>query len=104
LFACLVALGSGDVTRALILLVVILVVQNVVQTIVATKLQSEKLRLHPIAGLVSTIVGAALAGLLGATLSAPVLASIIRVNRRLRDRNTSVAEPAGLEHPTADGG
>ena len=82
-FACLVALGSGGGTDALILLVVILVVQNLVQTVISTKLTSDRLSLHPIASFASTIVGASVAGLLGATLSAPVLASVILVRRRV---------------------
>jgi predicted PurR-regulated permease PerM len=94
-FACLVALGSGNATQALILLVVILVAQNVVQTVMSTKLTSDRLSLHPIASLISTIVGATLAGLLGATLSAPVLASIIQINRRIRD---SDADPTPSAH------
>lgn len=82
-FACLVALGAGGGAEALILLVVILVVQNLVQTVVSTKLTSDRLSLHPIASFASTIVGASVAGLLGATLSAPVLASIILVRQRV---------------------
>ncbi len=82
-FACLVALGSGSTTQALFLLVVILVVQNLVQTVVGNKLASDRLSLHPIAGLVSTIVGASVAGLLGATLSAPVVAIAIRIRQRI---------------------
>jgi len=70
-FAVLIALGSQGPTSALILLAVILVVQNVVQTLMLTKLSSDQLRLHPIVNLGSTIVGAVLAGLLGAMLSAP---------------------------------
>ncbi|MEM9040667.1 MAG: AI-2E family transporter [Actinomycetota bacterium] len=85
-FACLVALGAGEFGQAVILLVVILIVQNIVQTVIGTKLTSDRLSLHPIAGLTSTIVGASLAGLLGATLSAPVLATILRINARRRDR------------------
>lgn len=81
--ACLVALGSGSGQQAFILLVVIVVVQNVVQTVITTKLTSDRLQLHPIASLVSTIVGAAMAGLLGATLSSPVLAATIRIRERL---------------------
>lgn len=94
-FACLVALGSGNTTQALILLVVILVAQNVVQTVMSTKLTSDRLSLHPIASLISTIVGATLAGLLGATLSAPVLASIIQINRHIHD---SDADPTSSGH------
>ncbi|MFE6967966.1 AI-2E family transporter [Isoptericola sp. NPDC057653] len=71
-FAVLIALGSQGLPQALILLAVILVVQNVVQTLMLTKLSSDQLRLHPIVNLGSTIVGAVLAGLLGAMLSAPV--------------------------------
>lgn len=88
-FACLVALGAGDATNALVLLVVILVVQNVVQTVMSAKLSSDRLSIHPIASLISTIVGAALAGFLGAMLSSPVLAMIIRITRRVQDHGTA---------------
>lgn len=91
-FACLVALGAGDTTKALVLLVVILVVQNVVQTVMQTKLTSDRLSIHPIASLISTIVGAALAGFLGAMLSSPVLAMIIRITRRVREHDPVVSE------------
>lgn len=82
-FGFLVALGAGGTTEALILLVVILVVQNLVQTVVGNRLASSSLSIHPIAALMSTIIGAALAGLVGAMLSAPVLASMIAVRRRV---------------------
>lgn len=82
-FGFLVALGAGGTTDALILLVVILVVQNLVQTVVGNRLASSTLSIHPIAALMSTIIGASLAGLIGAMLSAPVLASIIAVRRRV---------------------
>ncbi len=82
-FGFLVALGAGGTTEAIILLVVILVVQNVVQTVVGNRLISSSLSLHPIAGLISTIIGASLAGLLGAMLSAPVLAAIIAIRKRV---------------------
>jgi predicted PurR-regulated permease PerM len=84
-FAFLVALGAGSLTQALVLLAVILIVQNLVQTVMTTKLTSDRLSLHPIAGLISTIVGATLAGLLGATLSAPILAMIIQISKRVRE-------------------
>ncbi|MGB0113655.1 MAG: AI-2E family transporter [Ilumatobacteraceae bacterium] len=89
-FGFLVALGSSGISDAIILLVVILVVQNIVQTIVGNRLTSTTLALHPIANLISTIVGAALAGLLGAMLSAPLLAAVIAVHRRVRDYEPSL--------------
>ncbi len=84
-FATLLALGAQGPQTAVIMLVVILVVQNIVQTVVLTKLTSNALSLHPIVALGSRIVGAALAGALGATLSSPAVAVAIRVNRRIHE-------------------
>lgn len=84
-FAALIALGSGGLSDALTLLVVILVAQNVVQTLVQTKLTVDRLALHPIVIFGSTIVGAAVAGVIGATLSAPVVALAVRVSERIAD-------------------
>ncbi|ROS75363.1 AI-2E family transporter [Cellulomonas sp. PhB143] len=88
-FAVLIALGSQGTADAVILLAVILVVQNVVQTLVLTKLTSDRLRLHPIVNLGSTIVGAAVAGLLGAMLSAPVTVILLDVVRHGRGDTTA---------------
>lgn len=95
IFAFLVALGSAGLTEALILLVVILVVQNVVQTLMTTKLTSDKLSIHPIANIIVTIIGAALAGLVGATLSAPLLAMAIRIRRRIAQYGPPTATAIG---------
>ncbi|BDZ41849.1 hypothetical protein GCM10025865_11480 [Paraoerskovia sediminicola] len=92
-FAVLIALGAQGTTEALILLVIILVVQNVVQTLVLTKLTSDRLRLHPIVNLGSTIVGAAVAGLLGATLSAPVTVIVLDVLKHRREGLATGAAP-----------
>lgn len=92
-FALLIALGSQGPTEAIILLIIILVAQNLVQTLLLTKLTSDKLRLHPIVTLGSTIVGAAVAGLLGATLSAPVtviILDVVRHHRENRERQVPV--------------
>ncbi len=99
LFEFLVALGASGLTEALVLLVVILVVQNVVQTVMITKLTSDRLSIHPIASLISTIVGASLAGKLGATPSAPVLAMTIRIAQRVRDYRPIPGPAAGGDQP-----
>lgn len=93
-FAVLVALGAGGLTDGIIMLVVILLTQNMLQTVLLTKITSEKLSLHPIANLGSTIIGATLAGLLGATLSAPILATFLSARRRVVDY---YAESVGSE-------
>ena len=82
-FATIIALGSAGLGAAIIMLVVILVVQNIVQTIVLARLASTALSLHPIVVLGATIVGAALAGVLGASLAAPAVAVGVQVQRRL---------------------
>lgn len=82
-FAVLIALGSGGVGEAVIVLVVVLVAQNVVQTIVQTKMTEDRLSLHPIVIFGSTIAGGATLGLLGAALSTPAVAVVVGITRRL---------------------
>ncbi|MEM8621559.1 MAG: AI-2E family transporter [Actinomycetota bacterium] len=82
-FAVLVALGSGGLVDAIIILVVVLFAQNVIETILRTKLSEGRLQIHPILVFGSTVIGAAVAGLLGAALSTPLTALAIRVYGRL---------------------
>jgi len=92
-FAVLIALGSGGATDAVIMLVVVLVAQNIVQTIVQTKTSEGRLSLHPIVIFGSTIVGGATLGLLGAALSTPAVAIMVRVARRLTAERDSPPDP-----------
>jgi predicted PurR-regulated permease PerM len=85
-FATIIALGSNGIEAAVVMLVVILVVQNIVQTIVLVKLAGTALSLHPIVVLGATIIGAAVAGMLGAALASPAVAVAILVRRRLAQR------------------
>ena len=92
-FATLIALGSNGIDTAIVILIVILVVQNIVQTIVLVGLAGNALSLHPIVVLGATIVGAAVAGMLGAALASPAVAVAILVQRRLSSERV---EPASL--------
>lgn len=92
-FAFLIALGSGGVTEALIVLGVILIAQNVVQPVVQAKMTEDQLNIHPVVAFGSTIVGAAIAGILGATLSAPVVALFVSVIKRVRAYGEPPPEP-----------
>lgn len=96
-FGFLVALGSGGLGDAIVLLIVILVVQNVVQTVVGNRLMSMSLALHPLASLIATIVGGIVAGFLGAILGAPFLAVVLQVSKRVREyqQQHPVAATAG---------
>jgi predicted PurR-regulated permease PerM len=83
-FAVLIALGAAGPAEALIMLVVILLVQNVVQTVVQAKLTGDVLTLHPVVTFSVSIIGAGLAGAIGASLAVPVVAAVRRVVARLR--------------------
>ncbi len=93
-FAVLVALGSEGLADAIILLAVVLFAQNVVETILRTKLSEGRLQIHPILVFGSTLIGAAVAGLLGAALSTPLTALAIRVYRRLNRPAADGPDPA----------
>jgi predicted PurR-regulated permease PerM len=82
-FGFLIALGAGGPDDAIVMLITILVVQNVVQTVVGNKITSDRLRLRPLPSIISSVCGVAIAGLLGAILSAPALALGLAVHRRL---------------------
>ena len=105
-FAVLVALGSGGLVDAIIILVVVLFAQNVIETILRTKLSEGRLQIHPILVFGSTVIGAAVAGLLGAALSTPLTALAIRVygrlNGTLEDELPDVSFAAGGDGAPAD--
>ena len=91
-FACLIALGSGGVTTALIVLALALFVQNIFQSVVNAKILGDSLDLHPLVILSGTILGSIFAGLMGAMFAAPFLAILIRVVKRLRKVKREMAE------------
>lgn len=84
-FAVLIALSSGGITAAIIILGVILAAQVLVQPLLQNKMTASELKINPAVSFGSTIVGATLAGVLGATLSAPILATLIMARQRIID-------------------
>jgi len=97
-FAVLIALGSSGMEDALIMLAAILVVQMVVQPLLQNRMTASELDLNPVVSFGSTIVGGVFAGVLGATLSAPVVAMIIKIIGRVRDyREAGEEAETGLE-------
>jgi predicted PurR-regulated permease PerM len=80
------------------------VAQNVVQPIVQRQLERNALDLHPIAGFGSTIIGSVLFGILGATLSAPAVAMVMRVRDRIRAFERGELEAEDLVLGGAGGG
>ena len=98
-FATLIALGSNGLETAIVILIVILVVQNIVQTIVLVRLAGTALSLHPIVVLGATIIGAAVAGMLGAALASPAVTVAILVQRRLSTGRGEAVPPAAEPDP-----
>jgi len=84
LFACLVALGTGGLQQALIVLIVVLVAHNIIESIVNNFMMSKTLDLHPLATLIATILGSTFGGVLGVTLAAPVLSMALAAYKRLQ--------------------
>jgi len=82
-FAFLIALGTTDMTTAVILLIIVLVVQNVLQTVINARVMGDSLDLHPLVILVVTMLGGIFAGILGAALGAPLTALFLKAGKRL---------------------
>jgi predicted PurR-regulated permease PerM len=89
-FAFVVALGAGGIVDAMIVLAVVLLMQNIIQTLVQNQLASDQLRLHPIVTFISTVIGATVAGLMGAMLGAPVTAMTLSTQRRFNEFYTRI--------------
>ena len=91
-FAVVIALGSGGVTDALIILAVILLVQMVGQPLLLNQMSATELNLNPAVSFGSTILGAILAGVLGATLSAPIVAAIMKIDTDVKAYHSQTPE------------
>lgn len=93
-FAFLIALGTGGLTQAIAILVIVLIAQNVLQTVINARVMGDSLNLSPLVVLVVTMLGSIFAGLLGAALAAPVTALLISAGKRLSAVNFAEEEEA----------
>lgn len=99
--------GVSPWVFALIVLGVMTVIQQLENAVLVPRIVGDALDLHPIVVMVGVIMGASLAGLLGAVLAAPVLASLklygTYVWRKLLDLPPFVDETPEAEE-ASDGG
>ncbi len=97
IIAALVALVSGGVVDALLVLGVIIVIQQVEGDLLAPYILGKALQLHAVAILFSVTAGAALTGIVGAFLAVPVAAiayTVLEYTRSARRHSAlSVTEP-----------
>jgi len=84
-FAALVALGAGGVADAAIILGVILGLQNIMDPIISNYITSDKLKMHPIVTLITTMAGGILFGALGATLANPITAVLLDTRQQIEE-------------------
>jgi len=69
-------LGLSTVNLAIAVLVVMILIQQLENNLLVPRIVGDALDLHPLVVMVTVIMGASLAGILGAVLAAPVTASI----------------------------
>jgi predicted PurR-regulated permease PerM len=83
-FAVLVALGAGGPATAVWMLVIVLVTQNVLEGVLRPYVFGRALDLHPVVVLTVTVIGGAVAGLVGVLLAPPVAAIAVSWHAMLR--------------------
>lgn len=93
--AALVALFSGGVTDALLVLGLVIVVQQVEGDVLSPVVMGRALRLHPLVVLVTVTAGAIVAGILGAFLAVPLVGMAVAAAHAVR-------QPDGGISPDAD--
>ncbi|CAN5558090.1 AI-2E family transporter [soil metagenome] len=69
-------LGFSPFNFALLILVVMIILQQLENNLLVPRIVGDALDLHPIIVMISVLMGASLAGILGAVLAAPVVASL----------------------------
>lgn len=95
--AALVALVSGGVTDALLVVAVVVVVQQLEGDVLSPIVMGRALRLHPLVVIGALTTGAITAGLLGAFLAVPVAALVAGTVSEVRDEPDQPAPNGGGE-------
>jgi len=104
----LIALSVRGIGDALIILAVVLLVQMIIQPLVQNRMTASELDIHPVVAFGSTIIDDVFAGVLGATLSVPAVAIIIKTIGRTREyrrhRTTTRRVDVEVNRPEIPGG
>lgn len=91
-FAALIALGSsGGQTAAIVVIIALMVSNGTIQNFVSARVFGGALRMHPVFVLVATLIGGAIAGILGMILGAPALLAAQKAWRAVRARKKEAA-------------
>jgi predicted PurR-regulated permease PerM len=83
-FAVIIALGTGGVETAVIVLVAVLISNGMIQSVVNSWAVGGELELHPLVVFLVTIAAGTIGGVLLMILAAPLTAIVVRTVMRLR--------------------
>ena len=83
-FAVLIAYGSGGLGDAVAMLAIVLLANNTIQNVVEPFAFGTRLRLHPLAVLLTVTTATLLFGLMGAILAAPLTSAAVNAYHALR--------------------
>ena len=83
-FAVLIAYGSGGLGVALAMLAIVLLANNTIQNLVEPFAFGARLRLHPLAVLLTVTTAAMLFGVMGAILAAPLTSAAVNAYHLLQ--------------------
>lgn len=99
--AVLVALASGGLTPALIVLVVAVVVQQLDNDLLAPFVYGRTLELHPAVILLALTAGASLGGIVGAFVAVPLTSAVLGSLREVWKHRAAIDPPGSPAGPTA---
>jgi len=88
-FAVLIALGSGGIITAWIVLTAVIISNGAIQTAVSSWALGSMLKLHPLLIFLVTIIAGIVGGVLLMILAVPLTALVIQVATRLRQARTT---------------
>lgn len=89
--AVLIALGAGGPSAAMIIGLTFVISNGAIQSVVASWALGASLRIHPVLVMLATLIGGAVAGLIGMILAAPLVAAFSRSLGVLAEHRTSPA-------------
>ena len=92
-FAVLIAYGSGGLGVAIAMLAIVLLANNTIQNVVEPFAFGTRLRLHPLAVLLTVTTATMLFGVMGAILAAPLTSAGVNAYNQLRAGNPYVEGP-----------
>ncbi len=93
--AVLIAYGSGGFGVALAMLAIVLLANNTIQNLLEPMAFGSRLRLHPLAVLITVTAGTLLFGVVGAVLAAPLTSATVNAYHELHDADSGRSSSTG---------